>query len=159
VNVAQQYVSFGCHITIEPLLSGTQQKTSIMDLLPARARRNTACSFVGLPKYRCVEGFESKRRTWLLVQSNIEPYRFEGFEPRDVSRLDLRFGRRRLHLDSFDISLNQKSRGMAAMSSVSLLSVQARPARQFGIGNKSSNARPRSSAVMAVSKVTRVLHS
>ncbi|DBB00435.1 TPA: hypothetical protein ACH3X3_002152 [Trebouxia sp. C0006] len=41
---------------------------------------------------------------------------------------------------------------MAAVSSVSLLSVQARPARQFGIGNKSRNARPRSSAVMAVSK-------
>lgn len=158
MNVAQQYVSFGCHITIEPLLSGTQQKHRSWTYCQ-QERRITACSFVGLPKYRCVESFESKRRTWLLVQSNIEPYRFEGFEPRDVSRLDLRFGRRRLHLDSFDISLNKKSRGMAAMSSVSLLSVQARPARQFGIGNKSSNARPRSSAVMAVSKVTRVLHS
>ena len=42
------------------------------------------------------------------------------------------------------------------MSSVSLLSVQARPARQFGIGNKSRNARPRSSAVMAVSKVIKL---
>ena len=46
---------------------------------------------------------------------------------------------------------------MAAMSSVSLLSVQARPARQFGIANKSRNARPRSSTVMAVSKVINLL--
>ena len=41
---------------------------------------------------------------------------------------------------------------MAAMSSVSLLSVQARPARQFGIGTKPWNARPRS--FVTVSKVT-----
>ncbi|KAL3162209.1 hypothetical protein ABBQ32_009914 [Trebouxia sp. C0010 RCD-2024] len=41
---------------------------------------------------------------------------------------------------------------MAAMTSVSLLSVQARPARQFGMSTTSRNARPRSSPVMASSK-------
>lgn len=47
---------------------------------------------------------------------------------------------------------------MAAMGSVSLLSVQARPARQFGIGNKTRSARSRS-AVMAVSKVKLVCNN
>lgn len=42
---------------------------------------------------------------------------------------------------------------MAAITSASLLSVQARPTRLFSLENKSRNARPRSSVVMAAGKV------